>query len=246
MRRLAFVLAMFAAACGVNGDEEFPVTTQGGPAPDNGAGSAATVTGRVCVVTDPRFLAQCVDTGADNLTVTLATPTTNGVVTTTTMTTANGSFVINSPTATAATGPTVFTITGPNIISSSQVLTTTSNIPVISQTLFDQIAAANGIALNETTGTGSIIATVTRGGTPVSGVQVAATPTSAFGPFFDGTSPTGFTLNGTGVQGVSLLSGFHSGPVNLTFTDPALASETTVGGVQVIDGGITFVEGNLP
>jgi hypothetical protein len=198
------------------------------------------------VVSDPRFLTQCVTTNLDGMTVTLTTPTTNGVVTTTSTTTTDGTFVINTPVVTAPTGPTMVTIVGPNAVVSTQPLTTNVNIPVITTDLFNQIAAANGIALTETTGTGSIIATVTRGGLPVSGVQVAATPTSAFGPFFDGTSPTGFTLNGTGVQGVSLLSGFHSGPVNLTFNDPGFATETTVGGVQVIDGGITFVEGNLP
>lgn len=117
---------------------------------------------------------------------------------------------------------------------------------MLSQDLFTQIAAANGINLTRMTGTSSIIASVTRGGVLVSGVQVAATPAPAFGPFFDGTSPTGFTLGGTGVQGISLLSGFRNGPVNLTFRDPAVGSETTVGGVQVIDGGVTFVEGNLP
>jgi hypothetical protein len=245
MRRFAFVLAMLVAGC-VNDDTDFPVTTQGGPAPNGSGGGTSTVTGHVCVVSDPRFLTQCVTTNLDGMTVTLTTPTTNGVVTTTSTTTADGTFVINTPAVTAPTGPTIFTITGPTIIASSQPLTPTVNIPVITTDLFNQIAAANGIALTETTGTGSIIATVTRGGLPVSGVQVAATPTSAFGPFFDGTSPTGFTLNGTGVQGVSLLSGFHSGPVNLTFNDPGFATETTVGGVQVIDGGITFVEGNLP
>jgi hypothetical protein len=245
MRRFAFVLAMLVAGC-VNDDTDFPVTTQGGPAPNGSAAGTSTVTGHVCVVSDPRFLTQCVTTNVDGMTVTLTTPTTNGVVTTTTTTRADGTFVINAPVATAATGPTVFTITGPSVVASSQLLTTTINIPVITTDLFDQIAAANGIALTDRTGTGSIIAQVRRGGVPVSGVQVAATPSPAFGPFFDGTSPTGFTLNGTGVQGVSLLSGFTVGPVNLTFNDPALASVSTVGGVQVVNGGITFVEGNLP
>lgn len=245
MRSLAFALAVIAAGC-VNSDEEYPVTTQGGQPPAGGGGSAQTITGRVCLVTDPRFLAQCTETGVDGLTVTLTTPTTSGQVTTTTTTAATGAFVINSPAAVAATGPTTFTVTGPGIIPSSQVLSTNTNVPVLSQDLFTQISAANGINLTAGTGTGSIIATVTRGGVPVSGVQVAATPSPAFGPFFDGTSPTGFTLNGTGAQGVSLLSGFTVGPVNLTFSDAAAASESTVGGVQVINGGITFVEGNLP
>jgi hypothetical protein len=246
MRSLAFVLAASAAACGVNSDEQFPINPQGGTAPAGGGGSTTTIAGRVCLVTDPRFLTQCTETGVDGLTVTLTTPTSAGLVTTTTTTGANGSFAINPTVTMAATGPTTFTVTGPNIIPSSQTLATGVNVPVLSQTLFDQIAAANGINLTAGTGNGSIIAQVNRGGVPVQGVTVAATPAPAFGPFFDGTSPTGFTLNGTGAAGVSLLSGFTVGPVNLTFSDVAAGTETTVGGVQVINGGITFVEGVLP
>jgi hypothetical protein len=247
MMRLAFVLAVGLAAC-VNEDTQFPIVTQGGNPGAGGGGTTTTTTiaGRVCLVNDPRFLTQCVTTGVDGLTVTLTTPTTTSPVTTTTTTTANGSFVITTPTTTVATAPTTFTITGPTIVPSTQTLVTGVNIPVLSQQLFDQIALANGINLNENTGTGTIIASVNRAGTPVSGVTVVATPNPAFGPFFDGTSPTGFTLNGTGAAGVSLLSGFHSGPVNLTFNDAGLGTETQVGGVQVVDGGITFVEGVLP
>jgi hypothetical protein len=78
-------------------------------------------------------------------------------------------------------------------------------------------------------------------------VTATSTPSPAFGPFFDGTTPTAFTLNGTGAEGVAFFAGFNSGtPVNLTFNDLATSTETTVGGVQVINGGITFVEGILP
>ena len=51
----------------------------------------------------------------------------------------------------------------------------------------------------------------------------------------------------TGTQGVVFFSGAPTTvPVNVTFIDPQSHTETTVGGVQVIDGGITFVEANLP
>ncbi len=234
MRCLALVML---AACTDSGPD-FPVTTQGG-APPGGAVTVPTVIiGRVCVLTDPRLLTSCITTGAQNLTVTVG----NQVATTG----PSGGFVVNAPSDT--TTPNIIrtvTVTGTGIIPSSQVVTPNLLVPVLNENLFSQVLAANGIVL--TPGSGSIIASVTRGGIPVQGVTAISTPSPAFGPFFDGTSPTAFTLNGTGAQGVALFAGFAPNvPVNVTFTDAARSSETTVGGVQVINGGITFVEGVLP
>src|SRR6476659_8657357 len=115
MKSLALVLALVSAGCADSSDD-FPIVTQGGTPPTGGGGTTASVAGRVCVVTDPRFLTTCVDTGVDNLTVTMTTPTTSGPITTTTVTGPNGSFVVNTPVTTAVTGPTTFTVTGPNIV----------------------------------------------------------------------------------------------------------------------------------
>jgi len=231
MRSLAFLALV--AACASGGDD-YPITTQGGAAPGGGGGSASVIVGRVCVLTDPRNFASCITVGAESLTVTVGHQVTT--------TAPDGSFVINTPTTTAST----VTVSGTGIIPSSQALTPSVLVPVLREDLFTRILAANGITL--TPGSGSIMAAIVRGGQPVSGATVTSTPSPAFGPFFDGTTPTAWTLDGTGAEGVAFLPGFTptSGGVNLTFTDAATSSETTVGGVQVIDGGLTFVEGILP
>lgn len=231
MKCLAFLAFGALAACASSG-EDYPITTQGGGG--GGTSTAATIAGRVCLVNDVRNLTTCADTGAGGLTVSIG----NGTATTN----ANGEFVMNTPTS---GNTSLVSVTGNGILTSNQTLTANAQIPVIQQALFDQMMAQNGITT--TAGSGSIIANVVRGGEPVSGVVATATPSPAFGPFYDGTSPTAWTLNPTGQTGVVWFPGAATTmPVNVTFTDPATQSETTVGGVQVIDGGVTFVEGVLP
>ena len=232
MNRLALFACGLLAACASSG-EDYPVATQGGGG-GGGGSSPATLTGRVCLVNDARSLSTCSDTGAGGLTVAIGgtTATTN----------ANGEFVMNTPSGANAS---TISVTGTGIVSSNQALTANAQIPVISQQLFDQMTLATGIT--PTPGSGSIMATVVRGGEPVNGVTAVATPSPAFGPFYDGTSPTAWTLNPTGTMGVVWFPGAAVNmPVNVTFTDPARQTETTVGGVQVVDGGVTFVEGVLP
>src|SRR5439155_23325931 len=105
--------------------------------------------------------------------------------------------------------------------------------------LFGRILTANGIVLTQ--GSGSIVGTVTRGGQPATGITVTATPSPAFGPFFDGSTPTAWTLDATGLRGVVLLPGITTGPANLTFSDLASSGETLVAGVPVVEGGVTFL-----
>jgi hypothetical protein len=225
--------ALALAAC-ANDGPDFPVTTQGGGGAGGGGTATPVIRGRVCLISDPRFLATCATTGAGGLTVTIG----NGTATTID----NGTFVMNMPTSGATS---TISATGTGIVPAITPFTTTATIPVINQALFDQMVLATGITTSA--GTGSILATVVRNGEPVPNVNATATPAPAFGPFFDGTTPTGFTLNPTGAQGVVFFSGAATNaPVNVTFTDSATQAETTVGGVQVIDGGITFVEGILP
>lgn len=232
----SLVLALLAlAACGVNSDpdNDFPVVPQGGGTAGGGT-SSRTITGRVCLVTDPRFLAACATTGAAGLTVSIGNSTATTI--------ANGTFVMPQPTAGITS---TVSVTGSGIVPSTTPLTASAQIPVINQALFDMMVLQTGITT--TNGSGSILATVSRRGEPVPNITAVATPAPAFGPFFDGTTPTGFTVNPTGTQGVVFFSGAPvTAPVNVTFTDPESQTETTVGGVQVIDGGITFVEANLP
>jgi hypothetical protein len=232
MKRLALFAFVLLGACASSG-EDYPVTTQGGGVAGGGS-SPSTLTGRVCLVNDARSLSTCADTGAAGLNVAIGNATAT--------TAANGEFVMNTP---SGANTSTISVTGTGIVPSNQALTANAQIPVISQQLFDQMVAATGITT--TAGTGSIMATVVRGGEPVSGVTAVATPSPAFGPFFDGTSPTAWTLDPTGTMGVVWFPGAAvNAPVNVTFTDPSSQTETTVGGVQVVDGGVTFVEGVLP
>ena len=234
------ILALLVLVGCTDTGPDYPIITQGG-APPGGQGTTPTfIIGRVCVLTDPRNFASCITVGAGSLTVTVG----NQVTTTA----QDGSFTINVPTTGTGPGsaftPTI-TVTGVGIIPSSQTVSPNALVPVLREDLFSRILAANGITL--TPGSGSIMAAVVRGGVPVGGVTATSTPSPAFGPFFDGTTPTAWTLDATGAQGIVFFPGFNvGGPVNLTFTDLATSTETTVGGVQVINGGLTFVEGNLP
>ncbi len=236
--RIPIAIAL-ACACTEAGNEPV-ITGGGGGPPQTGSavfggvpGGVLLVSGRVCVLADPRVFAVCTTTGAGGLVVQLGSSTA--------VTGATGSFSMPAPTGTNLS----FTVSGPSIVTSSQPLTATNTIPVLTQDLFGQVLAANGITLTQ--GSGSILASIVdRGGNPVSGVTATSTPSPAFGPFFDGTTPTAFTLNATGARGVVLFPGINVGPASLTFSDLATSGETTIDGVQVVDGGITFVDTVLP
>ena len=233
MRRLALVFVLSAAACTDSPDDR--------PVAPNAAQTSGTVTtgtgdqvlrGKVCMIVDPRFLDACTSTNAGGLTVSA------GGVTTTTA--SDGSFAFAMPSTTSL----IATATGPNIIASSTELTNLAIIPVMSGDLFAQMITNTDAML--ATGTGSILATLTTpAGTPAIGVTATSAPTGSFGPFFDGTSATSFGTIGTGQRGVTWFAGVPAGATNLTFTNPA-GGESTVEGIQVIDGGMTFVDSQLP
>jgi len=235
------ILIAIALACACTEQNNLPVTTGGGGGPPQSGsavfggapGGVLLVTGRVCVLADPRVFGVCAPTGAGGLLVQLGNSSA--------ITGGTGSFSMPAPTGTNLN----FTVSGPSIVTSSQPLTAANTIPVLTQDLFGQVLAANGITLTQ--GSGSILASIVdRGGNPVSGVTATSTPSPAFGPFFDGTTPTAFTLDATGARGVVLFPGVNVGPASLTFSDLATSGETTIDGVQVVDGGVTFVDTVLP
>lgn len=241
MKSLACVLV--CAACGADDGAAFPVepTTSGSAvasgssgAAGGGGGTDGTTTllrGRACVL-DDIFSTACANAGAGGLTVTLGDRTTT--------TSDNGSFTISGGVGIGQS----FLISGADVVTTSQALTPSLRIPVLRQAAFDRILAENGIATSP--GTGSIFATVVRGGVPVQGVTVQSTPSPAFGPFYDGTQPPPWTLNATGARGIVFLPGVPAtGPADLSFRS-GTGGEAIVGGVQVIDGGITMVETILP
>jgi hypothetical protein len=227
MKSLALILIV--AGCAADAGDDFPLLTGGDslPAP----GQSGVVSGRVCVITDPRNLTGCAASGAGGFTVSLAGSTaTTGT---------DGSFRLAAPPTASEVS-----VTGAGIVPTQISMSSATSIPVLRADLFAQMMAANGIT--PSSGSGSILGTVVRGGVPVPGVMVDVTPTPAFRPMFDGATPTAFTLDATGARGVIWVPGVALGPTQLTFRDLATSGETTVNGVQVVNGGITIMDAVLP
>jgi hypothetical protein len=232
MKTLALIVLL--AGCAADAGDDFPLLTGGDSLP--AAGQAGVVSGRICILSDPRNLAGCSASGADGLTVTLAgSAATTGV---------DGSFQLVAPQGGSPTVTPMVSVTGAGIVPTQISMSSAMSIPVLRADLFSQMMAANGIT--PSSGSGSILGTVLRGGVPAPGITVDVTPTPAFGPRFDGTTPTSFTLDATGARGVFWIPGVALGPTQLTFRDLATSGETTVGGVQVVNGGITIMDTVLP
>jgi hypothetical protein len=237
------VLALMTllAGCSTQADD-YPIQSGGGVMPPPSISDGGMVKGQACVLTDPRDLTSCATGAASGLTVRLG----DQVATTD----ASGSFAIAAPATTgtgSATPPAMLGVTGSGVVPTQLALPSTPgamSIPLLKADLFAQMMAANGVTLSS--GSGSILGSVVRGGIPLTGVTVSSTPSPAFGPLFDGSTPTSWTLDGTGARGVWWIPGVVAGPTQVTFRDLATSGETTVDGVQVVNGGITIMDAILP
>ena len=228
---LVLVLVLALAAC--SSEVEGFSVTPGSAVPGSGSASQGMTVGRVCLVTDLMSLSTCSNTAAGNVNVGLGSQRV--------LTRPDGTFQIATP----ANPNQLITVSGPGLVTSALQLGGTNfgfpnNIPALSANLFEQMLQANGIGLLP--GAGSVVAPVLRRGIPVSGITATSVPTTASGPLFDGMTPTALTSNATGTRGVVWFPGVPTGPVNLTFSDLASSGETTVDGVQVVNGGITFLD----
>ena len=245
MKVFAYAIVACLTGC-MSSEDDLPIQPAGGGTTNIGGGGATagggvgggsgsgsnSITGRACVLLDPRDLGGCASSGAGGLQVALGTSTAT--------TAPDGTFSMQAPQGTGLS----FQVSGPGVVPTSQPFAANNSIPVLTEDMFNQVLGANGIVL--TPGSGSILASVVdRGGIPVAGATAMSTPSPAFGPFFDGTTPSAWTLNGTGERGVVLFPGVTAGPAALTFAN-GTGGESTVDGVQVIDGGVTIVDAVLP
>lgn len=231
MRRFALLLVVISGCASNSDDGDYPVVPGGANGPSGGGGGGTQLAGRACLVDDPRDLGACSTGDASGLTVTA------GGMTTTTD--ADGNFELPI----TADG-TMVRITGDDIVPTQAAADAAGAVPLLRADLYAQMMAANGVT--PSTGSGSILARVTRAGEPVSGVTATSNPAGSFDPMFDGTTPTSWTVDGTGARGIVWVPGVAAGPTSLTFSDIATSGETTVGGVQVINGGITILDSVLP
>jgi hypothetical protein len=233
--KLSAILLLLITGCTSADDPGYPIETPSGPGSGGGGTgtSASRISGRVCVLADPTLMSACAITGASGLTVS------SGSATTTTA--ADGTFTLESNDAVTPT--TNLAVTGTGVVPSQVAVNGTNIVPVMNQQLFDNMVLETGITTEPQTGT--IIASVVNGqGEPAMGVTATSMPTGTVGPFFDGTGSTPFTLDTTGARGVAMFPNVATGgPTTLTFSNAQ--NESTVDGIQVVDGGITFVDSTL-
>jgi hypothetical protein len=207
------------------------------PANDFGTASSSVVQGRVCVASDLRDMLTCSSSGAGGLTVAMGNDTTT--------TNADGTFSFNTPT----TPVNSFTVTGTatgglRVVPTSSPFSNSVIVPAIDADLFARMLSSNGIVLGD--GTGSVLASVTRDGQPVQGISVTSSPQSAFGPFYDATSPVTWGTGGTATRGMVLVPGLTAGMVDLSFENALGGVESTISGIQVRNGGVTVLDSVLP
>lgn len=251
MRIVLGVLALSAAACGddgnmfpVGGGNDgsvlFPDSTIGGGS-DSGTGDAAPsdgsvtpddaalIMGRVCVLVDPRVLNDCAATGASGLTVRLGTASA--------VTTADGSFTIEAPSATSGL---VWRITGANIVSSFEPLADYF-IPAMPRAMYDAMLSANNIT--EYPGEGAMLIFASSDGQGVAGVTATTTPLAFYDPLYEGTTANTWDGVATGTNGAIWVPGIDVGTASIAVDGPA--GDVTLQG-PIFDGGITFANALLP
>lgn len=237
MKNLAAVLvSAWVCGCTTTPGPDYDVTTPSpGSDPSGGGATTAQITGRVCVLADAQLTSACEITGGGGLTVNFGQNTAT--------TAADGSFTI--PTTGVANG-TPISVSGAGITSSQVRATGSPVIPVMSNDLYNNMVLATGITTEPDTGV--ILASLeSQQNAPLVGTTVTTNPAAASGVFYDnaqGTSP--WSTNATGARGIVMVPNVPSGATtSMTFTNSS-GGETTVDGIQVVTGGVTFTDAQLP
>ncbi|MFT3695972.1 MAG: hypothetical protein QM831_22740 [Kofleriaceae bacterium] len=116
----------------------------------------------------------------------------------------------------------------------------------MSNDMFNSMVLATGITTEPDTGV--ILASIeSQQNASLEGITATSNPAATAGVFYDtatGTSQWG--TNATGTRGIVMVPNVAtSGPTSLTFATAA-GGETTVDGIQVVNGGVTFADATLP
>ncbi|MBA3817876.1 MAG: hypothetical protein H0X17_03220 [Deltaproteobacteria bacterium] len=243
MRRacaVVLVALVAGAACEAEDSNDYPINPGGGGGGGGGIGRDASVdatgdggtllVGRVCLVSDLRALASCADVGAGGLLVTVGDRTAS--------TSETGAFAVLPPTGTGL----VWRVTGADIVPSIMELGATPVIPAIRSDAYLDLQSSNGVILQQ--GQGSIVLRVTRGGAPLPGAIVVASPTPQYATFYDGENATVWDEDATGVAGLAWLPGVSTGTAAITITPPSGAAVAEV--LPVEDQAITYATVDAP
>jgi hypothetical protein len=236
MKRLLLVAGLVACA---NHGDDFPVTPGGNGPGGNHPGvdaaidttdGGATISGRVCLVGDPR-VTTCATTGAGGFLVTL------GLNTATTAD--NGAFQIQGTEATNA----VWTVTGETIVQTVEPFTGQTIIPAVLADSFTQLQNTNGVLFQ--TGAGDVIVRVVQNSTPVAGATAIASGQDTYQTRYDPASGDLWTTDATGALGIAWLPGVLAGTQTVTVQPPLSATQITISNLPIVEGALTFVTADV-
>lgn len=235
MTRLLLLVALLGAC-----EEErdgFPIMPGGGGSGSSFVPDAAVeddggteLTGRACLIADPRAPTQCATSGADGLTVTLGSSTAT--------TAADGSFTITRPSGTNL----VWFVNGTGVETSAMRASYGTTMPVIGSLVYgDMIAGMSAIVSVDT---GAIIAQVRRAGAALTGAVAVASPQPDSATYYDGAGVADWELDATGSAGVVWISAIAPGTASIALDTGSV--QGTIGGIPVFAGLITFELAEIP
>lgn len=241
MKLLALLLGCGALVACESGDGDYPVQPGGGSPPgsstqpDGGAGgdaAGATLSGRVCKVTDLRAhgSAACATSGAGGITVTLGASTAQ--------TDATGAFTLPTPTGTDL----LWRAAGVDLVASVMPLGGANEIPIIDTATYEEQLLSAGALLSSAQG--SIIGYVRRAGQPMAGAVAAVTPAPPYPAAYDGTTAVVWRGDATGALGTVWVPAIDAGSVTVTVTPSVSTAVTRAVPVEAV--AITFVTFDIP
>ena len=240
---VAAALALAAGACKSTAPDQRVIGGGGGtggsmpgpdaPSPDGSAGDGGpgTLAGRVCVMSDARDAASCAATGAAGITVELGSASAT--------TADDGTFTISVPPG----NDLVWVASRSDLETSVMPFGTVASIPALTQDAYLGLEDGNGVLLSP--GQGSLFVRVLQAGVPVTGATAAISPPAQYAPFYDGTTATVWRQDATGAYGMVWIPGAPAGSADVTITPPS-GSATTLAGLPVLDGALTFAIAAVP
>lgn len=236
MTRVLLLASLLLAACEEAGGM-LPIAPGGGgkggaTQPDAAVidDGGTEIQGRVCLLADPRDPVTCAASGADGLTVTLGDQTAT--------TASDGSFTIARPSGTNLT----WFVSGTGIEPSAMRAALGTTVPAIASLLYgDMIAGMSAIV---TTEDGAIIAQLRRDDAAFTNAVATATPGPDSEVYYDGPAVSEWNFDATGPFGVVWISAIAPGIASLALDNGAV--QTTVAGIPVFAGAITFELAEIP
>ena len=229
MTRLALPLLLAIVGCADSDDGDYPVEPTGDDyttLPGGNTSMPGTLSGRICISNSIANLSQCRHDDLEGFTVAIGGNTTTTDI--------NGNFTLPTPSGSLLS----FTVTGPGAVTTTTPYSPSTTLPVIDADVYARALASNQIFASE--GEGAILGTAMRNGQPARDITVTSNPTGSFSPLYDTDGPD-LGVNATGARGVFWVPGLATGATGLTFRDSG-GAETTVAGVQVVNGGVTILD----